>query len=168
MYNNPYMYTRFMPNMYMGMGPIGNATSSIPTGINATRGFSTIGPNIGINTIRGTSSGIFPKLGKTFSALKGFNWGNLINNASKTVGVINQTIPLVKQAGPMFRNMKSVLKIASVFKDETDPISKNTSNNKNTIPQKKEKTIIDNNQTEQLSTHIAKDDIDNSPIFFVN
>ena len=36
------------------------------------------------------------------------------------MGVINQTIPLVKQVGPVMNNMKSMLRVASAFKDETD------------------------------------------------
>ena len=51
---------------------------------------------------RGT--GMLSKLGL---AGKSINWGGLLNNASKTLGVVNQAIPLVKQAGPMFNNQYS-------------------------------------------------------------
>jgi len=49
-----------------------------------------------------------------------FSIGKIVGGLSKTLGVVNQAIPIVKEVGPMFNNMKSMLKIASVFKDETD------------------------------------------------
>ena len=112
--------------------------------------------------------GLFGRLGGIASAIRGVNWSGFINNASKTIGVINQTIPLVKQAGPMIRNVKSVMKIASVFKDETDPIStknndtvnNNKSNNNNNI--NKNSTTIDSNTI--TDNYIN----DSSPMFFVS
>ncbi len=104
--------------------------------------------------------GLFKGLGNIASSIKKINWSSLINNTSKTLGIVNQTIPLVRQIGPMFTNVKSMLKIASVFKDETDIKSKitNTTNNnftkeKNNIVNKEEKTFINN---------------DESPTFFIN
>ena len=82
-----------------------------------------------------------------------------MNNASKTLGVINQAVPLVKQVGPMYNNMRSMLKVASLFKDETSPSvktnnvsNKNNTRNNNVI--EKEKTIINSNYS-------------NSPNFFI-
>jgi len=102
--------------------------------------------------------GLFSKL----TGIRSFNWQSLLGNASRTLGVINQAIPIVKQVGPMYNNMKSMLKIASLFKDETDPAPKknintfnnnrNTNNNKNN--EQKENTIIANNYS-------------NSPNFFI-
>ncbi len=101
------------------------------------------------------SGGLFAK----FAGLKSINWGGLLNNASKTLGVINQAVPLVKQVGPMYNNMRSMLKVASLFKDETSPSvktnnvsNKNNTRNNNVI--EKEKTIINSNYS-------------NSPNFFI-
>ena len=126
--------------------------------------------NIGINTgLRGgigaatRSGGLFSRLTGGLSGARGINWGGLLNNASRTLNVINQAIPIVKQVGPMYNNMKSMLKIASLFKDETDPNHKDKqttinieSSNKNTnnITKEKENTIITNNYS-------------NSPNFFI-
>lgn len=77
-------------------------------------------------TTRG--AGMFSKLGL---AGKSINWGGLLNNASKTLGVVNQAIPLVKQAGPMFNNMKSMMRLASIFKDETDNYPRQNNNQEN-------------------------------------
>ena len=81
---------------------------------------------------------------------------SLINNTSKTLGIINQGIPLVKQVGPVMNNMRSMMKIASIFKDETD------SNNKNT----NKKYNSRNNSYNENNLHYKS--YDNSPTFFIN
>ncbi len=86
-------------------------------------------PNYGI-PIR---TGLFQRL---FNGIRSVNWGGLLNNANKTLNVVNQTIPLVRQAGPMFNNLKSMLKVAKAFKNET---------NKTQITEvKKEENILSN------------------------
>lgn len=70
-------------------------------------------------------AGILGRLGGVTGAIKGINWGGLLNNASRTLGVINQAIPVVKQAGPMLNNMKSMMRLATAFKNETSPKNKN-------------------------------------------
>lgn len=173
MYNNPYMYNRFFPNMSMGMGAATRGMASgFPMGMNTMRGMTPRMAGMGMGATRGMTGGLFSRLGGMFSSIRGVNWGGFINNASKTVGVINKTIPLVKQAGPMFRNMRSVMKVASLFKDETDSnlnINSNNSRNvnDNLVSSKKENnfttdTILENN----TNNYIYSDD--NSPIFFVN
>ena len=106
-------------------------------------------PNgLGINTV---------KNGGIFSSLKSINWGGLLNNANKTLNVVNQTIPLVRQAGPMINNMKSIIRLASAFKDETDI--------------KKKKENITSNSNEELnnnsSTNYTSDITNNQPNFFI-
>ena len=75
--------------------------------------------------LRGSSmvpkTGLLGRLGGVTGAVKGINWGGLLNNASRTLGVINQAIPVVKQAGPMLNNMKSMMRLATAFKNETSP-----------------------------------------------
>lgn len=113
MYNQPY----FIPGYYSSM-------AAAPTMMRGTMGMGGAlrGAGAGARMAAGAGRGLglFSKLGSGFSAIKSINWGGLINNASKTLGVINQTIPLVRQVGPMVNNMKSMLKVASLFKDETD------------------------------------------------
>lgn len=108
MFNQPY----FIPSYYSSMAAPSMMRSAMGMG-SALRGASAAaGASKGL--------GIFGKLGSSFSAMRGINWGGLITNASKTLGVINQAIPLVRQVGPMFNNMRSMLRVASIFKDETD------------------------------------------------
>lgn len=102
MYQQPY----FIPGFYSGIGPAmmrGGAMNTALHGLNAGRGM-----------------GLFSRIGSGIHALRGLNWGGIINNTSRTLGLINQAIPVVKQVGPMMNNVKSMLKVASVFKDETD------------------------------------------------
>ena len=89
MYNNPYFIPNFYPRISPTMIP---RTPYIPRNIN-----------------------LFQKLG---NSIKTINWTNLVNNTSKTLGIINQSIPIVKQVGPVMNNMKSILRIASILKDE--------------------------------------------------
>ena len=90
-------------------------------------------PRMGMNMVPMMSTNYLPSrgiglFGRIRSGLKSFDWGNLLNNANKTINVVNQTIPLVRQAGPMFNNMKSMFKIAKAFGNET---SSNASKNRN-------------------------------------
>ena len=97
------------------------------------------------------SSTLFGRLGNVFQGIKSFNWTGLINNTSKTLGIINQSIPLVRQVGPMMGNMRSMIKLASIFKDETDPQPNTNYINNNNI---KKESQINNNY--------------DSPSFFIN
>ena len=94
------------------------------------------------------SISIFSRINNIFKGIKSFNWTGLINNTSKTLGIINQSIPIVKQVGPVFGNMKSMIKLASAFKDETDITPKRFQNN--------------NHQTSNTTINTE------SPTFFVN
>ena len=108
----------------------------------------------GINTARGIRNiNLFSRIK---NGIKTINWTGLINNTSKTLGIINQTIPMVKQVGPVMNNMKSMLKLASVFKDETDkPKPINTNRN------------ISNNNNTKASTPTNNNQKDYSPTFFI-
>lgn len=112
-----------------------------------------------INTIANTTtrSGLFSRLLGPFSTIRSINWSSLLNNTSKTLGVINQAIPIVKQTGPMINNMRSMLKVASAFKDVTDK------------PKRKNYTRI-NNRPKDIPTNqntIEKLDTSNAPNFFI-
>ena len=118
--------------------------------------------------------GLFSRLGGGFQAIKKVNWGGLINNASKTLNVVNQAIPLVRQVGPMVNNVKSMLRVASIFKDETDikpSKSKVKGSNLNNKDNNYQKNIKNNSSLEgsEIKEEISKDNsYDNSPTFFIN
>lgn len=116
----------------------------------------------GINNI-GTLSGLpkgttMPKLGGILSGAKGLNWSNMLNNVSKTLGVVKEAIPVVKEVQPMMHNMKSILKIASVFNDETT--SKTNIENENKIE-------TNNKTTDNINTNTTSSIKTNTPNFFL-
>ena len=113
----------FMPNLRIGMP--------------STMGTNFLPPRSGL--------GLF---GRLTSSLRTFNWSGLLSGANKTLNVVNQTIPLVRQAGPMINNMKSMLRLAKVFGNETT--NNNRSNNIN---------IINNSNTNNLSNINASSDL---------
>lgn len=57
----------------------------------------------------------YPKVGlfSRFSNFaKGFSFTSFLDGTQKTLGVINQAIPIVYQVKPMFQNAKTIFKIA--------------------------------------------------------
>lgn len=54
----------------------------------------------------GTASGV---------AKAGINWGSLLSNAQKTLGVINQAIPVFYQVKPIWNNAKTMFKVFGEF-----------------------------------------------------
>ena len=49
---------------------------------------------------------------KGLSAAKSINWGGLLDGTQKTLGIINQAIPIVYQVKPILTNAKTMFKIA--------------------------------------------------------
>lgn len=83
-------------------------------------------------------------LGRISNTIKSVNWSGLLNGADRTLGLVNQTIPLVKEAKPMFSNMRSMIKLAKAFRKETIPQRNNTLQN-NVIETKSQVTSRNNN-----------------------
>lgn len=83
---------------------------------------------------------------------KTFSFANLLNGASKTLGVINQAIPVVYQIKPIWNNAKTMFRVAK----ELNSSNNETSNNKVSS------SISDNNNS---TKNINKSD--NSPQFFI-
>ena len=77
---------------------------------------------------------------KITGLIKGINFSNLLDGCQKTLGVINQAIPIVHQVGPMIRNAKTMFKIANVINmpDENQRnINSNTTSNYSNISENK-------------------------------
>lgn len=169
MYNNPfyipsYYQSMAMPNMMRTANTLGRTMN----GINTAR-------NIGTAT---KAPGLFTRLSSSITGLKSINWSGLINGTSKTLNVINQSIPLVRQVGPMFNNMKSMLRVASIFKDETDtPRQRNnyqqTNRNYSQKPNYQNQTYQQNNITNNKDNNLKEEYYTNqesnnsSPTFFI-
>lgn len=86
-----------------------------------------------------------------FSGLKNLTKGvtltGFLDGAQKTLGVINQAIPIVHQVGPMITNAKTMFKIADVI--NTPDKSYNNSN------------------VENMNIHTVNMSSDNKPIFYI-
>ena len=97
------------------------------------------------------------------SALKNIKWGTILSNTQKTLGVINQAIPIVYQIKPIWNNAKTVFKIVGALKDGD---STSTNNNYNKVYNYNTNNVIDNNnyvETTPTSTHSKN----NQPNFFL-
>lgn len=71
--------------------------------------YSMYNPNIQyspVNQVMQKSPGLLGGLSK-----KTFNWDGFLNNAQKTLNVINQAMPIYNQVKPMFKNMGTIFKI---------------------------------------------------------
>lgn len=87
----------------------------------------------------------------------GMNWGNILTNTQKTLNIINQTIPVIKQVGPVINNAKTMFKVMNEFKKiESNPKQSNNKQNNNV---KKE-----NNETKKVE---IKETQTNNPTFFL-
>ena len=70
-----------------------------------------------------------PKIGllsRGLSAIKSIKWSTLLDGTQKTLGVINQAIPIVYQIKPIVNNAKTIFKIADSLKEETPQPEKTT------------------------------------------
>lgn len=77
-------------------------------------------------------------LGRIFK--NGINWSSILTNTQKTLNIINQTIPVVKQIGPVVNNAKTMFKVMNEFKKIETP-QQPEKQQKNSEPIKEEKII---------------------------
>ena len=166
MYNegiNPFLYNsmaparNFLMNPAAGMarntGLLGNAMGArAGGGLFGLFGRGSAGNSLGI-----------------INAAKGVNWSTLINNTSRTLGIVKEAVPIVKGAGPMFNNMRTMFKLASAFKDETDIPKKDTikEGNFENIATKDEKEVIETPKTLEKKESPKVESFVNEPKFFI-
>ncbi|MBE6138478.1 MAG: hypothetical protein E7173_01885 [Firmicutes bacterium] len=108
-------------------------------------------PNVA--PVAGASKGIFSKL-----LGKGLNWSNILNTTQKTLGLVNQAIPVIKQVAPVMQNAKTIFKVMNEFKRFDTPSENQTY--KETL---KARDI-------EVASSIVPDNItfDGAPTFFMN
>lgn len=94
--------------------------------------------------------GLFSRLS---SATKAFNFSSFLDGTQKTLGVINQAIPIVYQVKPIFQNAKTMFRIADEIRK---PIAnENTYNNSSSYNSR--------NNSNNAREDVAK----NKPIFYI-
>ena len=74
------------------------------------------------------------------SLLKNIKWGAILDGTSKTLGVINQAIPIIYQVKPILGNMKTIAKIATTLSDNDS--DKTTSKETNKVINNDNKPIF--------------------------
>ena len=123
------MYNQFYPYM---MGPIPNTTRIASPLIGSTLRTNPLSSLLGIRNA--------PAVNALGSAAKAstFTFSGLLNGASKTLGVINQAIPVFYQVKPIINNAKTMYKVAKEInsndrKNNTNSSSNNSNNNTNNI-----------------------------------
>jgi len=90
-----------------------------------------------------TSTGLLSKIFKN-----GINWSTILTNTQKTLNIVNQTIPLIKQAGPVMNNAKTMFKLMNEFKKvETPEKQKNIKKTQNNEIIEKQESNNTNNPT---------------------
>lgn len=52
----------------------------------------------------------------------GISFNSILNGTQKTLNIINQAIPVVKQVTPMFRNAKTIFNVMNEFRKVDEPI----------------------------------------------
>lgn len=88
-----------------------------------------------------SSTGLLSKIFKN-----GINWSTILTNTQKTLNIVNQTIPLVKQVGPVVNNAKTMFKVMNEFKKVETP-KNNTSRTIEKIDNTTNSSINNNNPT---------------------
>ena len=71
---------------------------------------------------------------KGLSFLKTIKWTEFLDGTSKTLGVINQAIPIAYQVKPFINNAKTLFKIANIMNSPTTNTNKEENKNTNNSP----------------------------------
>ncbi len=71
--------------------------------------------------------GLFGLLSR--GAGRSFSLSSIINGTQKTLGLVNQAIPIVKQVTPIMRNAKTMFKVMNEFKKVDTPTNGSSNNN---------------------------------------
>lgn len=107
-------------------------------------------------TIPASSGGIFSRL---FG--KGINWSSILSGTQKTLGIINQAIPVVKQMSPVMKNAKTMFRIMNEFKKVDTPNDNQNKYNSNHTQSSREMDNEMEENTTSTSSH------NNGPTFFI-
>ncbi len=66
---------------------------------------------------------------------RGINWNNILNNTQRTLGIINQAIPIVYQVRPLLNNARTLFRVASAInsneEEERNEVREETNYNSN-------------------------------------
>ncbi len=95
--------------------------------------------NIPINT---TKTGLLSRIFKN-----GINWSTILTNTQKALNIVNQTIPVIKQMGPVMNNAKTMFRVMNEFKKVETNTTPNKKQEQKEQPKKIEEIKNFNNPT---------------------
>lgn len=99
-----------------------------------------------------TSFSQVPKVGGLKSLFGGIKWSSILSGTQKTLNIVNQAIPIIKQAGPVINNARTMFRVMSEFNKVDLP--QNNTNQNNVV----------------IETDVKKEKIEkvenNGPVFF--
>lgn len=156
--NNQYFYPNFNPGYMRGpVGAFNTMSRALPitptafTNPTTLSSFSTPSSLLsGLSRAPAASA-----IASTGAAAKSFSWTGLLNGASKTLGVINQAIPVVYQVKPIWNNAKTMFRVVKELnKNDTPNYTSNSNTNSN---------ISHNNSNTATNKHNSDNDL---PTFF--
>lgn len=118
-------------------------------------------PGMAIPASNAATLGSATKAGS--SIFSKINLSSLLSNAQKTLGVVNQAIPLYYQVKPVFKNLKALGKIGKEF----TKISENNNQNSNENVQQESVTNISSNNEATTSNIIDSQNDYPNPTFYL-
>lgn len=59
----------------------------------------------------------------TMSGLKKINWTSFLDGAQRTLGVINQAIPIFYQIKPLYENARTALRVVNAIKEDDTKVN---------------------------------------------
>lgn len=89
-------------------------------------------------------TGLFSKL------LGGINFSSILTNTQKTLGIVNQAIPVIKQVQPVIKNAKTMFRVMNEFKKNDVPTTKPLRKEFNN-PGSKEQKVEDSSITSSIN-----------------
>ena len=91
--------------------------------------------------------------------LKNLNLNNILDGTQKTLNIVNQAIPIVKQVSPVMKNAKTMFRIMNEFKKVDTPTTSGNSNNVSNTEEKN--AALDEQRSSGYTT------TNNGPTFFI-
>ena len=85
----------------------------------------------------------YPRSPGIFSSVRRINWHHFLDGTQKTLGVINQAIPVIYQIKPLVSNAKTAFKVVNALKEEP----KVNTTKKENISSNRNKNISNNSPT---------------------
>lgn len=118
-------------------------------------------PGMAIPAANAATLGSATKAGS--SIFSKINLSSLLSNAQKTLGVVNQAIPLYYQVKPVFKNLKALGKIGKEF----TKLNENNNQNSNRSTQQELVTNISNNNDRATSNITDSQNDYPTPTFYL-